>query len=64
MNGASAIVQEVHEEDNLPAAENAPAKSSSFIIEPAKPEEIIVTSKQDEQKDHISETATNRKDEE
>ena len=64
MNGASAIVQEVHEEDNLPAAENAPAKSSSFIIEPAKPEEIIVTSKQDEQKDHISEIATNRKDEE
>jgi hypothetical protein len=64
MNGASAIVQEVHGEDNLPAAENTPAKSSPFIIEPAKPEESIVIPKQDEQADRISETETNRKDEE
>ena len=64
MNGASAIVQEVHGEDNLPAAENAPAKSSPFIIEPARPEKDFVNSRPDEQKINISETETNRKDEE
>jgi len=64
MVGASAIVQEVHGGDNLPAAENTPAKSSPFIIEPARPEKDIVNSRPDEQKINISETETNRKDEE
>ncbi|KQC11489.1 MAG: ribonuclease [Smithella sp. SDB] len=63
MNGVPEIVQEVQGEDNLPAA-NTPAKSSPFIIEPARPEKDNVNSRPDEQKNNISEPETNRKDEE
>jgi ribonuclease E len=50
------LITSAPSEENLPVIQNPQAESVPFIIEPAKPKEVIVTSETNESATHIIET--------